>query len=180
MTAFPPCNRTYRAAHDSGNRPLTSIKYVVLHSTESPPGSAKAVAEYFTTQGSGGSAHLVIDDVSCYGCLPDNVTPWAAPPFNSNGFHIEQVGYANWSRREWLIHEATVERSAFKAALRCNAHGIRLVWLDSSALQAGAKTGITTHAAVSAAFHKSDHHDPGGGYPGDRFMHWLKHYAAKP
>lgn len=178
MAAFPACDRRYRAAHDSGTRPLTAIKYVVLHSTESPPGSAKAVAEYFTTQGSGGSAHLVVDDTSCYGCLPDNVTPWGAPPVNQNGFHIEQCGYAAWSRKEWLSHEATVERAAYKAALRCKTHDLRLVWLDSSALQAGAKSGITTHAAVSDAFHLSDHHDPGVSYPADRFMHWLKHYAG--
>jgi hypothetical protein len=163
---YPACNTHYRAFHESGTRPASAIRYIVLHSTESAADSAKEIAQYFTTAGAGGSAHLVIDTTSCYRCLDDNEIPWGAPPLNTNGYHIEHCGYASWSAAEWAkVKTTTLARSAYKAALRCKAHHIPARVLTDKQLEAGSMTGIVTHAQVSRVFHRSDHTDPGSGFP---------------
>src|SRR5947199_8146152 len=158
------CSTKYRAGHDSGARSPDTICYVVLHSTESA--SARSSAQYFTSPASGGSANLVVDDLSCSHTVPDLVIPWAAPPLNTSGFHIEQAGFAAWSRTRWLAHLLTIRRAAYKAAVRCKTHGIPLTLLGPTQLERigthpqPGHGGITTHAAVSAAFHDSSHTDP--------------------
>lgn len=180
------CRSTYPAFNHGGERTQASIRYVVLHSTEGD--TAKGAAEYFTHPQSGGSANLVVDDTVCYRCLGDNVIPWGAPPLNTHGFHIEQAGYAKWSRTEWMAHEQTIERAAFKAALRCKWYRIPARLLDVAALKkdyGDAETkglapggGITTHAVISAAFGLTNHTDPGDSYPLDVFLDHLDRHLA--
>lgn len=186
------CRTDYPALHHGGERLPSSIRYIVLHSTEGD--TAEGAAAWFVNPASGGSANLVVDDHVCYRTLGDNVIPWGAPPLNTMGYHIEQAGFAIWTRAQWLRHERTIERAAYKASLRCRHYNIPAVVLDAPALirdfgviepgDAGGvplhrgplSGGIVTHATISAAYHESDHHDPGGGYPMDRFLHHLKHY----
>lgn len=115
------------------------------------------------------AAHLVVDDLACYRCLDDLTVPWAAPGANENGLHIEQAGYAAWSREQWLAHDQTIERCAFHVAEWSSRYSIPAVLLSAEDLVAG-RSGITTHAAVSDAFHQSDHTDPGQGYPLDELV----------
>jgi hypothetical protein len=142
---------------------------------------------------SGGSANLVVDDGRCFKTLLDHVIPWGAPPLNTLGFHIEQAGMAAWTRREWLKHRKTVERAAYKAALRCKWYRIPPVELDVDGLrrdfgqefqgthQPGPLNGgVVTHATISAAYHETDHTDPGEGYPMDVFLDYLKGFLAGP
>lgn len=185
------CSLKYPAYHHSGARGQASLRYIVLHSTEGA--TAHSAAEYFTHPGSGGSATLVVDDNECFRSLNDFVTPWGAPPLNSNGLHLEQAGFAKWARAEWLVHDATLQRAAFKAARWCRAYKIPPVLLDVHKLKLDFGTlehegmprvpgplegGVTTHAVVTAAYGLSDHTDPGGHYPTDVFMahlrEWLK------
>jgi len=186
-TIHHTCRATYPAYNHGGERTQGSIRYIVLHSTEGD--TAKGAAEYFTHPESGGSANLVVDDTVCYRCLGDNVIPWGAPPLNTHGFHIEQAGCAKWTRAEWMAHEATIDRAAFKAALRVKWYTIPPRLLDVAALKADyghAEShglppggGITTHAVISKAFGLSDHSDPGPNYPLDVFMaHLEKHLAS--
>src|SRR5215472_9307580 len=98
-------------------RTASMIRYIVLHDTESH--SAQSAAAYFTNPASGGSSNLVVDDTECFRVLDDLVIPWGAPPLNTSGFHIEQAGFAAWTRSEWLAHSPTITRAAFKASLRC-------------------------------------------------------------
>ena len=184
------CRHDFAAYHHSGDRRPASIRYIVLHSTEGD--TAKDAASWFQNPNSGGSANLVVDDNTCYQTLRDDVIPWGAPPLNTHGFHIEQAGYARWSRAEWLKHEGTIERAAFKAALRVKWYKIRPVVLDVEALKqdfgpdlgngaipvnpGGLNGGIVTHHTVSDAYKLSDHTDPGTGYPIDVFMTHLAHY----
>jgi hypothetical protein len=157
------CRLTYRAYHKSGTRSQHNIKLIVLHSTEGG-GSAAAVARYFTSASSGGSAHLVLDDNACYRCLRNIDIPWGAPGANEQGFHIEQLGYAAWTQKQWLAHEQMLDRAAYKIAYHAHLFKIPLVFLTAAGLKAG-KRGVTTHAEVSKAWHKTDHSDPGSGYP---------------
>jgi hypothetical protein len=174
-----PCDTTYKADFHGGTRPLSDIKYVVLHSTESPntKGSAQGVAKFFTTAKTG-SANLVVDDRSCFLCLPDSVVPYAAPPLNTTGFHIEQCGYSAWSKAQWMLHLPTIYRAAYKASLRVQEHNIPPVWLTVADLKAG-KKGITSHNNISLAFRESSHTDPGPNYPESTFMWFLRRFLAQ-
>lgn len=168
------CKTDFRAAHDSGPRYVKNIKIVVLHSTEGD--TARAAAEWFANPQSAGSAHIVVDDKECYRTVPNDVTPWAAPGANTIGFHIEQAGYAHWTREEWLKHDKTLRRSAYKAAYHCKLFGIPIVRIGAPELKAG-KKGITSHAECTKAF-GGDHTDPGPNYPWDIFLKYAKEYAA--
>lgn len=177
------CSTEFTAYHQSGSRLASQIKYIVIHATQSPndikptDNDARSIARYFTTHNSGGSAHLVIDDWHCYKTLIDSIIPWGAPPLNSNGFHIEQCGYSEWSRKRWMIHLNTIRRTAYKSALRCKWYKIPAVFLSVEDLKSG-KHGITSHANISAAFHKTNHTDPGINYPYSTYM-WLVNYYLK-
>ncbi len=169
------CSREFTAFHSSGLRPLAVVKWIVLHSTEGP--TAAGAARYFTDPESSGSAHLVVDDVICYRTLRNDQVPWAAPGANTNGFHIEQAGFARWKQNDWLEHDATIRRAAYKTALHAQFFKIPLRWIGPAGLTAG-RRGVTTHAACTQAFGGS-HTDPGSGYPKAVFMRYAKQYAAE-
>lgn len=186
------CRTNFPALHHGGERLPSSVRYIVLHSTEGD--TAEGAAEWFMQPASGGSANLVVDDTTCYRTLGDNVIPWGAPPLNTKGYHIEQAGFANWTRAQWMKHEKTIERAAYKASLRCKWYRIPAVLLDAAALErdfgvipegdAGGVPplpgplhgGIVTHRIIDSVYHESDHTDPGAHYPLDVFMHHLAHY----
>jgi hypothetical protein len=166
------CHTDYKAYRNSGVRDTKTILWIVMHSTEG--GTAKSVAQYFTTKNAGGSAHLVVDDTACYRCLLNETVAWGAPGANTKGFHIEQVGYAKWTAREWRDHIHTLERAAFKAAFHCHKFGLPPKFVDAAGLKA--KTpGITTHAECTKAF-GGDHTDPGPGWPRAMFLALVQKY----
>jgi hypothetical protein len=160
------CHTTYHATRTSGVRSVDVILWVVMHDTEG--GTAESVARYFATPAPGGSAHLVVDDNACYRCLLNEDIPWGAPGANTKGFHIEQCGYAHWTADEWMTHEATIDRAAYKAAFHCHKFGIPLRFVTASGLKAK-RPGITTHNECSKAF-GGNHTDPGPGWPRAVFM----------
>jgi len=176
------CKRDhYPAAHDSGSRLLTDIKYVVWHDTEG--GTASSVAAMFQGASYQGSATLVVDDSECQRCLPDNVIPWAAPSFNSNGVHIEQCGFAAWSKLTWLKHQVMLHRTAYKTARFCKLYHIPVRFCGKARLLAG-EPGITTHAEVTAYNEAKGlptggaHTDPGPNYPRRYVMGLTRVYRA--
>ena len=171
-----PCARDYYPAfRRSGRRPLSAIKWIVLHSTEG--GTAASVARYFQDSGAGGSTHLVVDDVECQRCLPNSAVPWGARGANYAGFHIEQCGFAKWSTATWLKHPATLERAAYKAAEHCGIFDIPPEFRTASDLEAG-RSGITTHVECSTAFGGA-HWDPGTGWPRSLFMTLVRRYLKE-
>jgi N-acetylmuramoyl-L-alanine amidase len=168
-----PCSREfYKAARHSGTRRLSEIELIVLHTEEAP--TARAAARYFKSPDAAGSAHLCVDDKICYRCLANEDVPWAAPGANTNGFHIEQAGYARWSTVVWKKHVMTLQRAAYKTAFHCRLFGIPVRFVDWRKLRAGA-SGITTHRQVSRAFGGS-HQDPGPFWPRALFMWHCRRY----
>jgi hypothetical protein len=143
----------------------TDIQGVVLHSTESGPTSATAVARWFSGPSAPrASAHFIIDRNSTIQCVSISSVAWAAPGANRNFVQIEHCGYA--MKSHWLEEESeTLDRSARIVAHLCQKYEIPVEFLNEADLKAG-KKGITTHYRVSMAFKKSDHVDPGG--PEDR------------
>lgn len=169
------CNTKYKAYRTSGYRPIRAVKWIVLHDTEG--GNAESIARYFSSPLAGGSTHLVVDDNDCYRCLTNDQIPWGAQGANYQGFHIEQCGYARWTRTEWLKHMTMLRRAAYKTALHCVLFNIPVRFVKADDLNAG-KKGITTHVECSKAF-GGDHSDPGPGWPRFLFMGMVKAYSAR-
>lgn len=184
MPIKSPCSKAHFPAHgQSGQRTTGSIELVVLHDTETPADSAGGVAAAFQSPRAEGSAHLVVDDVSCYRCLPDDVIPWAAIGANENGLHIEQCGYASWTAAEWERHLPMLHRAAYKAAVWGKKYRIPMRHVTAADLHAG-RSGITTHHAVNRwqtsirAPGDHSHTDPGTHYPIDLVVGLAKHYRS--
>lgn len=171
--SFPDASTRYRAVHDSGLRKKTQIHYLVIHSTEGS--TAEGAAHWFTNKASEGSANLVVGDWVTYKTVPDLVIPWAAPPLNTSGIHIEIVGFAHWPKSEWAKHTRSIVQAGYRAAIRCVWFDIPIVWRSAGDLL-NKKHGITSHKNVSDAFHESDHTDPGPNFPYTDFMRYTKHY----
>lgn len=169
------CSRKYTAYHHSGLR-TQPVKWIVLHDTEG--GTAESNARYFSEPGSGGSAHLVIDNNKCFRTLPNNVVPWGAPGANEQGFHIEQVGYASWTAAQWLNNKGTLDTAAYKTALHLKVFGLPPKFRTAFWLRLGFR-GVTTHAEVTKAFKGGSHTDPGSGWPRKYFMTQVKRFYAE-
>lgn len=159
-----------RCRFDGGPRRDEEIRYIVVHSAEAPSNAAPGVARYGATTNRSVSWHVVVDDERRIRCLPDTFVAWAAPGVNRSGLQIELCGYARYSRLDWYRHQATLKRAAWQVAEWCKRYGIPARWLADDELERGAKEGIVTHAQVSRVYRRSDHWDPGKGFPERYFM----------
>lgn len=153
------------------------IDWIVLHSTENPiaRGVARNVARWFSGPSSPtASAHYVVGPDEIVRGVRDEHTAWAAPGANERGIQIEMVGQA--AKTDWLAGDgrAVTERAAGLVAALCRRHGIPAERVDAAGLKRGGR-GITSHAAVSEAFRRSTHQDP--GLQGDRRWPWSEFLA---
>ncbi len=160
-----------RVARESGPR---AISLIVLHSSESPekPGKAMDVARWFAGDlAPQASAHYVVDAGQVVQCVREQDVAWAAPGANRQGVHIELVGFARSLAEDWqdTYSQAELLKAAGLVAVLCARYGIPVVALDALDLLQG-KSGITTHAAVTTAFKRSDHTDPGVAFPMEAFV----------
>jgi hypothetical protein len=145
------------------------VDLIVLHSTENPvsSGVARNVALWFAGASAPmASAHYVVGPEKVFQCVIEHDVAWAAPGANAQGIQIEMVGQAaktDWTRDgdgpqdglRVLVRAAELTRAIAKR------WDIPLERVNVAGLLAG-KRGITSHAAVGAAFKKSTHVDPGG------------------
>lgn len=146
----------------------TSVDLVILHSTENPvrSGTARNVARWFAGPSAPqASAHYVVGPDEVLRCVREEAVAWAAPGANHHGIQIEMVGQAaktDWSRdgRDDTAGLAVMRRTAELVRGVCERWNIPRERVDAAGLKAG-KRGITTHAAVTEAFKKSTHIDPG-------------------
>ena len=164
----------YRCSWHGGPRNPALIDWIVIHDTESGPGTAPAVAKWGASSGAKGHAswHFTVDDNVLIRCLPDDIVSYTAySPANDYGLHIEIVGRASWTRREWYMHQATLKRAAWQVARWANTYKIPIEELSDSALRNG-RPGITTHAQCTRVFKKGSHTDPGKNFPMTYFL-WL-------
>ena len=65
---------------------------------------------------------------------------------------------------ERAYSRAVLARAGRLAAVICARHRLPVVWLRAPELQAG-RRGVTRHADVGTAFRRTDHWDPGPGFP---------------
>lgn len=163
-----PIERGPYIPYNGGTRPESRIRLIVIHDAEG--GNAKGVASYGASGQRNASWHMTVDDDHLIRQLSDNIVAWAAPGANSDGLQLELCGYARWSKLDWFRHRGTLKRAAWQTARWCHDHGIPARWLTVAQLKNGSQ-GITTHVDVNAAFHGSDHTDPGPGFPRAYFMY---------
>lgn len=156
--------------------PARSIDVIVIHDMEwtETDQTAEACAAYFAKPTTKASAHYCVDNNSIVQCVALKDVAWAAPGNNHNGIQIEFAGYARQTPAQWAdaYSTAMLKRGGELTANLCKRYGIPAVWLTAADLKAG-KRGITTHAAVSAAWGKSTHTDPGANFPKLRFLSFV-------
>jgi N-acetyl-anhydromuramyl-L-alanine amidase AmpD len=150
------------------------IDVIVIHTMESPekPDTAESVAAWFAgSSAPQASAHYCIDANSVVECVRDTDVAWHAPGANHNGIGLEHAGRAAQSAADWSDDYSTklLDLSAQLVAQKCVKYDIPAVWLSAAQLRAG-KRGITGHAQVSEAFHRTDHTDPGTSFPVDAYL----------
>ena len=172
MKQVYPILTTYQpAVHESGKRPLSAIKIIVLHDMEDT--NYKAAAEdtgrWFENAASGGSSNFGVDNDSIQRYLPIDVIPWGAPGANTEGVHIEQMGAASWTAADWEAkanhgRKGTLDRAAWLIAHLHHELGIPIQTLTDQQLKAGHK-GVTTHMQCARVWKPDTHTDPGHGYP---------------
>lgn len=155
------------------------VSLVVIHSAEVPlrAGSARAVATYFAgPQAPKASAHYCVDPVDVIRCVDEHDVAWAAPGANNQGVHIELAGYARQTEAEWVspAGEAELILAAGVVLSICERWQVPIEYVDVGGLIAG-RAGVTTHDAVSKAWRRSDHWDPGPGFPIERFLGMVRY-----
>lgn len=165
--AVPYCE----AANWSWHVVSTPKRWIVLHSMEAPEASTTAhnVAEWFAGKfgpAPEASAHYCVDDANVICTVEPDRVAWHAPGANRYGIGIEHAGYARQSRAEWndSFSRRMLDLSATLAAQLCRRFSIPPRLVDPGGLKRD-EPGITTHAIVGEAWGRTDHTDPGEGFP---------------
>jgi N-acetyl-anhydromuramyl-L-alanine amidase AmpD len=144
------------------------IRRIVIHDMEMAEkgDTAESCARLFASEHAPpASAHFCVDADSVVQCVELDRVAWHAPP-NVGSIGIEHAGFANQHFSQWLdpYGKEMLARSAALCGWLCAAFGVPARWLTVKQLRAGA-AGLCTHADVSAAWHQTDHTDPGPDFP---------------
>lgn len=149
------------------------IGVVVIHTMEirERMDAAEICARWFASRVSRVSAHYVVDADTILQCVDERNIAWHARGGNTGSIGVELAGFARQTSADWAdpYSTAVLGRAAVLVADVCRRRRIPVRWLEADDLLAG-RGGITGHADVSRAFHKSDHWDPGPGFPVERFL----------
>lgn len=150
------------------------VRLVVLHTIEivEIAAAAERCAQYFATVTKPQvSAHYCVDSDSIVQCVREEDTAFTAPGANHDGIQIEMAGFARQSPAEWAdpYSAAMLDRVVGLVAELCFRYALPVQFVDVPGLLSGER-GITTHAAVSRAWRRSTHTDPGPHFPMQAFL----------
>lgn len=146
---------------------------VVIHDMEAPEtnNTAENVARYFQDPDYPSSAHICVDNNSIVQCVRDSHIAFAAPGCNLDGIQIELAGWGKQTREQWLDFYGIglLALASDAVAQYCIKYRIPPTHLTNTQLKAG-KMGIVGHYQVSQVYKKSNHTDPGNGFPWQYFI----------
>lgn len=169
-------SRKYFGVQCSGGNQKGRIKAICLHSTE---GSTAAGAAAYLHGRPDGSVHIVVDDDEAYRLANDSTITCGAGGYNTGVVHIEQAGFAHWSRRQWLRRTKTLVRASYWTAVELRKHDLKPRVLRSrSELERGG--GYTFHYLVTKAGYPTTHTDPGPHYPELRVRLMIRFFYHHP
>jgi N-acetylmuramoyl-L-alanine amidase CwlA len=177
VTIKPPNVPFIAAKHHGGKQ---TPRLIVMHSTVGPTktGSAEGVARYFARGVNVSSAHYVVDETTRFQCVGDHTVAYHCG-YNQDSIGVEMCDYpSHTSKARWTNgeHQRLLTNTAHLVARLCLVYGIRPRFVGALGLKLGRK-GVTTHAAMTKAFNRSTHWDP-GAWPRRRFMREVRaHYA---
>ena len=159
-----------------------NVRLIVIHSMEAPEKgeTAENIARFFQHPEKETSAHLCIDNNSIVQCVFDNDVAFAAPGANNDGIQLELAGFARQTREDWMDPFSILvqENAAEAAAQYCLKYNIPIKHLTDEELRTGQK-GIIGHVQATNVFKKSDHTDPGAGFPWDHFLDRVKQHHSE-
>lgn len=150
---------------------VAPISLLVIHDMEAPrtPKTALNVGTWFAGPSAPqASAHYGIDPAEIVQYVKDSDTAWAAPGANDQGLHFELAGYATDSADTWKA-DSELALAAGLVAEKAIQYGIPIQFVDAAGLLNG-QSGITTHAEITKAWHKTTHTDPGVNFPIEDFI----------
>jgi N-acetyl-anhydromuramyl-L-alanine amidase AmpD len=144
---------------------------IVVHCTDGHEGTTKDtdVAAMFQDPklDPNRSSGYVVDTNSVTQCVADQYVAWhCGHTGNMRGIGIELCGKASQTRAQWFdaLSLPMLCIAARLCADLCREWSIPPRIVNARGLVAG-EHGITTHAYVTDAWHESNHHDPGPGFP---------------
>lgn len=96
------------------------------------------------------------------------MAPFAAPPVNDSFLHLCIPGQAEQTRAQWLdpASFSGIRAGAKYSVVQSRLHGFPLAKLSPAQLAAG-QGGLAGHVDVRDAWGKTNHWDPGPGFPWD-------------
>lgn len=156
--------RTLLSPNLNRGRPVPP-SLVVVHCTEGATASGAAL--WLSRPTTGASCHVAVDEQFVYRVVNDADVAWHARGVNSISFGLEIVGFARWSRAEWLEHLSTLTEAARIHAGWCRAHGIPLVQSMTR--------GYHSHAGLPG----NDHTDPGPDFPWDVYLDLVRGFLGQ-
>jgi N-acetyl-anhydromuramyl-L-alanine amidase AmpD len=158
----------------NASRTSAQMKHIIMHTMESPEGLT--TAEDVSRWAAGSTApqaswHYAVDANSIVSCVEEEDVAWAAPGANHDGIQIEMAGRAGQTPAQWAdaFSKAELVLAAKLVADICRRRGIRAVHGTNFDLSAD-RRGVYGHVQASEVFKKSNHTDPGVGFPWDGFM----------
>ena len=153
--------------------PGRPIDVVVMHTMEiaERPDAAAICARWFQSKVSQVSAHYCVDSRRVIQCVREPNIAWHARGGNTNSIGVELAGFARQTTHDWedAYSAAVLTHAATLVADICRRRRIPVRWIVADDLLAG-RRGITGHVEVSNAYGRSDHWDPGPGFPTEAFV----------
>jgi hypothetical protein len=162
----------------SESRNGARVRLLAVHSTEGN-GTAQQLrdAAWWT-----GSSHAINDEYGTLltpaeGTVPYDRASWTLRSGNPISENIEQVGWARYTRADWLARPKLLDTTARWLADRSKARGIPLVKLSPGDVALG-KAGVIGHVDWTVGAQDGTHTDPGPNYPWDVVIAKARAYAA--
>jgi hypothetical protein len=143
-----------------------TVRVLAVHTTEGG-GTPQALrdADWWT-----GSSHAIADEGTLLtpeqGMVPYSRAAWTLRSGNYWSENIELIGFADWSRDEWLSRPGLLENCARWLADRAKANGIPLSKISAAEYRAGG-WGVIGHVDHTVGYSDGTHYDPGPNFPYD-------------